>query len=177
MSTHDTRTASHGGHGDSSVVRVGVTAGIIGATAVALWFVVVDLIAGRPLFTPAFLGGVLAGDPSPQVAAGPNRLWWAALYTPVHYLMFGVAGVAAAAIMRQSARIPAVGALSVMLLLAFAVAFSGLVAVLERSALGTLAWYQLAAGGLAGGVAMGAYLFLRGRTPSPDPAAGRPSTA
>ena len=44
------RTAQH------SIVREGLIAGILGATAVAVWFFVVDLISGRPLFTPRVLG-------------------------------------------------------------------------------------------------------------------------
>lgn len=146
-------------HGDSSVLRLGVVTGAIGATVVACWFLAIDVLAGHPLFTPAFLGGVLAGNVDPQIGEGPNRVGWAALYTPVHYLVFAIAGVAAAALLRLSARMPGISALLVMLLMAFAVAFTGIIALLERTALGTLAWYQLAAGGLVGGLAMGAYLY------------------
>ena len=39
-----------------SIVREGLIAGFLGATAVAVWFFVVDLIGGRPLFTPNALG-------------------------------------------------------------------------------------------------------------------------
>ena len=39
-----------------SPMREGGIAGIIGAASVALWFLIVDSIAGRPLFTPAILG-------------------------------------------------------------------------------------------------------------------------
>src|SRR5260370_34011477 len=41
------------------VLREGFIAGLIGAAAGALWFLVVDLIAGRPLFTPAMLGSAV----------------------------------------------------------------------------------------------------------------------
>ena len=39
-----------------SPLREGVLAGMIGAASVALWFLTVDSIAGRPFFTPAVLG-------------------------------------------------------------------------------------------------------------------------
>ena len=39
--------------------REGAIAGIIGASVVALWFLMVDSIAGRPFFTPAVLGASL----------------------------------------------------------------------------------------------------------------------
>ena len=41
---------------EHSIVREGLIAGFLGATAVAVWFFVVDLIGGRPLFTPNALG-------------------------------------------------------------------------------------------------------------------------
>ena len=41
------------------IVREGFIAGLIGATLVATWFLLVDLVAGRPFFTPAMLGDAL----------------------------------------------------------------------------------------------------------------------
>src|SRR5829696_8819304 len=35
-----------------NVAREGIIAGVIGATSVALWFFVVDAVAGHPLATP-----------------------------------------------------------------------------------------------------------------------------
>ena len=37
-------------------LREGVITGFIGATAIAVWFLVVDTIAARPFYTPIFLG-------------------------------------------------------------------------------------------------------------------------
>src|SRR6266705_427846 len=37
-------------------LREGVITGCIGATAIALWFLIVDTIAGHPFYTPIFLG-------------------------------------------------------------------------------------------------------------------------
>src|SRR5205823_1851736 len=42
------------------ILREGFIAGLIGAGAVALWFLIVDIIAGRPFFTPAMLGSAAA---------------------------------------------------------------------------------------------------------------------
>src|SRR5881397_485376 len=41
------------------ILREGFIAGLIGAAAVALWFLIVDVIAGRPFFTPAMLGSAV----------------------------------------------------------------------------------------------------------------------
>ena len=52
-----------------SVIREGLIAGAAGAAAVAFWFLVLDLIEGRILFTPGALGSVFflgARNPSVQ---------------------------------------------------------------------------------------------------------------
>ena len=41
-------------------LREGLTAGVLGATAVAVWFLILDTIAGRPFATPSMLGASLA---------------------------------------------------------------------------------------------------------------------
>ncbi|PYN49534.1 MAG: hypothetical protein DMD95_00925 [Candidatus Rokuibacteriota bacterium] len=52
----------------------GLIAGLVGAATVALWFLVIDSIQGRPLYTPTVLGTALfgrgAGLPWPDV--GPD---------------------------------------------------------------------------------------------------------
>src|SRR5438093_1593248 len=66
----------------------GLFAGAIGAFTVALWFLVLDLAAGRPLFTPALLGTVLlhGGDAAAQgVTVAPLEV---AAYTAFHFLVF-----------------------------------------------------------------------------------------
>jgi hypothetical protein len=151
--------ASHG------LLREGATVGALGATAVALWFLVVDAVAGRPFFTPAFLGGIAAGERDlVAVATGPGRLWFAALYTPVHYVAFAAVGIAAVALVHRAARTPALFGLLLMVFLALEVAFTGLVAALAEGGLGTLAWYQIAAGNLIAVLTMGTFLYRRHRS-------------
>ena len=43
------------------VIREGILTGIIGATAVAVWFLIVDTINGHPLYTPRALGAAVFG--------------------------------------------------------------------------------------------------------------------
>ena len=50
-----------------SIPAEGTDVGIIGGLAVAVWFLVLDTIAGHPLLTPSLLGQVvLMGDPTPD---------------------------------------------------------------------------------------------------------------
>ena len=95
--------------GGRSVIREGVVAGIIGATVVALWFLVVDLFAGRPLHTPEVLGrgllGIFGRERSGITDSGGDpALLVVALYTAFHYLAFIVVGMIAAAIVRAGER-------------------------------------------------------------------------
>ncbi|HXJ29446.1 MAG TPA: hypothetical protein VNG35_02335, partial [Gemmatimonadales bacterium] len=82
------------------VLREGFWAGCIGAGAVAAWFFVIDLINGRPFFTPAMLGSaVFWGATSPsQVVIEYSRVIG---YTMIHVSAFVVLGTIAAALALQ----------------------------------------------------------------------------
>jgi hypothetical protein len=71
----------------------GLFSGAIGALAVAVWFLIVDTLAGRPLFTPALLGTVLlhgSAAAAQGVTVAPLEV---AAYTAFHFLAFLVVGV------------------------------------------------------------------------------------
>lgn len=144
------RTQTH------SVVREGVVAGVLGATAVAVWFFVVDLIGGRPLFTPGTLGeGLLSVfGRSPETQA-MNVI----AYTIFHYAVFVLVGVIAVILVHAGERMPSVLAGAMILFVAFELGFYGLVALLQESVLGSLAWYQIMAGNLLAAALMGTYLW------------------
>jgi hypothetical protein len=145
-----------------STVREGLVTGLLGAATVALWFLLVDTIAGRPLYTPALLGAIISGTPDPRATAeGAARVSLAALYTPVHALAFAALGMLVVLLIHRAQRTPSLLALLLMLFVAFEVGFTGVVALLEQGALGGLAWYQVAAGNLVAALAMGWYVLRR----------------
>ncbi|MDF1504743.1 hypothetical protein [Roseisolibacter sp. H3M3-2] len=147
------RTHSHG------LIREGLATGMLGAVAVALWFLLVDSLAGRPLHTPALLGAVVTGAADPALAAdGDGRLGLAALYSLVHVVAFGLVGIAAVFLVHRAERSPSMVALLLMLFAAVEVAFTGFVALLEVNAIGDIAWYQVALGNVVAAVVMGWYL-------------------
>src|SRR2546425_554946 len=76
------------------VLREGFIAGLIGAAAVALWFLLVDVIAGRPFFTPAMLGSaVFWGVHNPSmVVIEYSRIIG---YTMIHVSAFIIVGTIA----------------------------------------------------------------------------------
>src|SRR5262249_1117011 len=78
-----------------------IRAGLAGPPIIAVWFLVVDTVAGHPFYTPAVLGQALFHgeasiqgqtpiEPSLELVAG---------FTWVHYLVFLLIGVGAARLM------------------------------------------------------------------------------
>ena len=147
------------GHG---LLREGIVTGLLGAAAVAIWFLVVDLVQGRPLHTPALLGALVGGSADPALAADEGaRVGLAALYTVFHVLAFSAVGVLAVFLVHRAQRTPALVGLLLMLFAAIEVAVIGVVTMLDVRALGSLAWYQVAVGNLLAALAMGTYLVRR----------------
>jgi hypothetical protein len=141
-----------------SIARDGITAGLIGATAVAIWFLIVDTIAGHPLHTPRVLGTALFSVLGPLGSEGSAVHILA--YPVFHYVAFIVIGIIAAAIIHWSEREPTVLAGLLILFVAFELGFYGLTALLaEYLPIGDLAWYQVAAGNLIAAALMGTYLW------------------
>jgi len=145
-----------------STIREGVIAGGLGALAVALWFLLLDAIAGRALHTPALLGALVMRTPDPIAASeGSNRLMYAALYTPIHFILFALFGVLVVFLMHRANKQPSLLTLAVILFAVFEGGFTGLVAMLSQTALGDLAWHQVAIGNLIAVIVMGWYVWRR----------------
>ena len=153
--------------GRRSILREGVVAGVLGATVVALWFLVVDVIAGHPLHTPEVLGrgllGIFGRARSGIVdSGGDSALAVVSIYTLFHYLAFIVVGIIAAAIVRAGEREPSLLAGALILFVAIEIGFYGLTALLAQThVLGSLAWYQIGIANLLAAAAMGVYLWRK----------------
>jgi len=139
-----------------AVIREGVTAGILGAVAVAVWFLAVDWIHGEPLRTPIVLGMSLLRQPS----AGSAVL----LYSVVHVLAFIAFGLLAALLLAGAEREPMLVFFVVILFTAFEVAFFGAIVIFARWILDELAGWTIFVGNLLAAVAMLAYFFKGHRT-------------
>jgi uncharacterized membrane protein YphA (DoxX/SURF4 family) len=141
------------------VLREGLIAGAIGATVVALWFLIVDIVAGEAFFTPATLGRALLSVLGPA-AAGETVLGAVVVYTIFHYAAFAVVGLIAVVVVHAAESEPSVLAGFLILFVVFELAFHGFVALLQHTTpLGALAWYQVLAGNLLAAMAMGTYLW------------------
>jgi len=96
----------------------GLIAGLIGAATVALWFLIVDSIQGRPLYTPTVLGAALFHrGAAPWLDAVPN-LEMVLMFTWVHGLAFVVIGGIVARLLALAERQPNAG-FGILLLFVF----------------------------------------------------------
>jgi hypothetical protein len=81
------------------------SAGLLGATTVAVWFLLLDFIAGRPLHIASVLGQVLLfGNRAPDL----TRLHWGAVeaYGFFHFLSFLAVGWVAVRLLHMAVRQP-----------------------------------------------------------------------
>lgn len=140
-----------------STWREGLVAGFIGATGVALWLLVVDLVSGRPFYTPTVLGGGLFSLIGANVSPTESMMG----YTVFHYAAFIAIGVAAVSAIHGARTHPSVLALVLLLFAVAELGFYGLTALLAESRLGDLAWYQVGVANLIATVLMGTYLWRR----------------
>ena len=141
-----------------TIVRDGVVAGILGATAVALWFLALDMIYSHAFATPAALGRGLLGILGPRGSEGTAV--FVAVYTVFHYAAFIAAGLLVSVIVHFAQREPSVLAGAMMLFAAFEIGFYGLSSALSESPFfGALGWAQVATGNLIAAVVMGVYMW------------------
>jgi hypothetical protein len=141
-----------------TIMRDGIVAGVLGATAVALWFLGVDMVYAHPLATPAALGRGLLRVFGPPGNEG--MLTFVVAYTIFHYFAFILAGILLSVIVHWAHSQPTVLAGAMMLFVAFEIGFYGLSAALQESPfLGALGWAQVATGNLIAAVVMGTYMW------------------
>jgi len=135
------------------VFREGVVAGLLGAAAVALWFLAIDWIQGEPLRTPRLLGtGILRQTDSLAAIAS---------YTVVHGIAFALFGIVGAALIAGAERQPLFVFALVIFFTAFEVLFIGGVLIAAKWVLDELAGWTVLLGNLLATGAMLAY-FIRG---------------
>lgn len=140
------------------VVREGIVGGLLGAGAVALWFLAYDAAAGVPLRTPALLGAALfhgLREPGALLITTPLVLQ----YTVVHGAVFILFGLAAAGMLALADREPRLLFAFVMLLCCFEVFFAAMVAILAEWLLEAVPWWTILAGNLLAALVMMGFFF------------------
>lgn len=141
-------------------LRRGIVAGLIGATAVAAWFFVLDAIQGPMFYTPAALGAALffgASDAGVVVVNAPVVLG----YTVIHYAAFILVGLGIEWLMAEAERhTPALLGM-VLLVVTFEVASIGVLSLVASWLFETLAWWSPLVANLLAAAAMVGYLWQK----------------
>lgn len=142
------------------VLLEGIVAGLLGATAVALWFLIVDIVAQAPFRTPAALGSAvfLGVTDLAQVNVSVGVV---AAYTVLHLAVFAVVGVAFAWTADRVRRVPTFWLLAVLAFIVLDALFIGVAAVLSEWVLGALGWWAVGIGNVAAVATMGGWLWRR----------------
>lgn len=142
-------------------IREGVFAGFVGATAIAVWFGIIDVLGARPFHTPDILGaGLLSVLGKPPMM--PDTLAFHVLiYTVFHYLTVFLIGIIMVALVHQSARTPAILAGLLIAFVVFELGAIGLTQLFLQSRFGGMAWYQIFIANLLGAGSMFYVLWRR----------------
>jgi len=142
--------------------REATAAGAIGAATIAVWFLALDALQGRPLYTPTVLGTALVRGPglaSPETL--PVSFGMVLLFTSVHGVVFIALGVLAAGLIRLAEKNANYG---FGLILFFVFLLSGFLFVamlFAEDVLRALAWPAILVGNLLAVVAMALYFKPR----------------
>jgi hypothetical protein len=167
MATQSGVTTSGGipAHGAAlpAVYADGIRAGLVGAATIALWFFVLDALAGRPLYTPTVLGtalfrGSTGLDAPTQLPIAPDLV---IAFTAVHTLAFVLIGTATAFLLALAEREPHAGFGVVILFVVFQFGFVVVCMLAAESVLSALAWPAILVGNLLAAATMGAMLRYR----------------
>ena len=147
----------------SKIYEEGIVAGLIGAATIAIWFLILDAIEGRPFYTPTVLATALfrggAGLASPEhLPPSFELVLW---FTWVHVLVFIVIGGAASGLLRLAARDPNFGFGIVLFLVFFMFGFIGVSLMFAEEVLHALAWPTILIGNLLAAGNMAWYFWRR----------------
>lgn len=145
------------------VYQQGIIAGTLGAVAIAVWFLVLDVIDGQPLFTPSVLGtaifhGLPAGGSAAEVPVDPEMVF---VFTWVHLMVFVVVGLGASLLLDVAEHRRDVGFGILLLFVVFEFGFVVLCAAFAQPILEALTLWRVLLGNIFAAAAMAAYFWRK----------------
>jgi hypothetical protein len=141
----------------TDILLDGMFTGMIGALVVAIWFLILDTLAGRPLYTPSLLGQVLLNvraEPSAAVTIAPLPI---AAYTAFHFVAFIAVGILFSWSMNLFERFPIMFFVLLVSFLCLQVGVFALDAVLGSRMIGRLQPWSVIVANLLASAAMAVY--------------------
>jgi hypothetical protein len=172
MQTRALHTAPMSSRDEVTVAYLdGIKAGLVGALTIAVWFGVLDVLWGRPLYTPTVLGTALFRggvgldnpatlEPSAELVLG---------FTWIHMLAFLLVGMAAGRLLLFAEHDSHLGFGIVLFFCVFEVGFLWACMMFAEPVLQALAWPAIVAGNLLAAMAKAATLRRRHRTLAIEP--------
>lgn len=146
--------------GAASIVEDGVVTGLVGASVVAVWFLLLDFARGVPFFTPSLLGSALFQGRTVEDATAISATMVFA-YTGLHGVLFLIAGLAIAWMFSQFERNPQLGLVLLLLFLLFESIVLGLEVTIVPQLVGALGTWAVALANLFSAIAMFWFLLRR----------------
>ena len=147
----------------STTFGEGMIAGVLGAATIALLFLAVDAIRGRPLLTPTVLGTAIfrggQGLDSPETLAISGEMVF--LFTWIHTLVFAAIGGLAAHGVALAERDEHLGFGLVLLFVGLEIGFVLASLVIAEGVLKAIPWQAVLVGNLLAAAVMATYLVRR----------------
>lgn len=147
----------------STVYAEGLRAGLVGAATIAVWFLILDVVQGKPFFTPTVLGTALfrGGEGLAAPETLPASFEMVVTFTWVHVLAFILIGMAAAYLISVAERDPNFGFGIVLLFVVFEFGFVVACMLFAEPVLQVLTWTGVLIGNLLAAVAMTVVFWRR----------------
>jgi hypothetical protein len=147
----------------AKLYQEGMVAGILGAAAIAVWFLLLDALSGRPLWTPTVLGAALfrRGAGFEGIDTLPVSLELVLMFTWVHGLVFAALGGVAARLLGHVERHPSSGFGVLLLFVIFQFGFIAAATVFAAPVLHVLSSWSILVANLLAAAVMAAYLHHR----------------
>jgi hypothetical protein len=145
------------------IYKEGIIAGVLGALTVAVWFLVVDMMHGRPFYTPTVLGTALfkRGVWPATLETMPPSVEMVAMFTWVHVLAFAVIGVIVAQLIALAERNPSLGFGFVLLFVILEACFTVAMMIVAEPVLRALTWPAILVANFLAAAVMAGYFWLR----------------
>lgn len=140
---------------EHNAFREGLVAGCMAAVAVAVWFLIVDLVAAEVFFTPVRLGQAV-GRAFGITPMAESKTVAFIVYTIIHFVGFIIVAWVAAALVHVARRQPSVLAGVFLLFIVSEALIYGFIALLHATeVLQHLTWPLIAVGNLIGAFVIG----------------------
>jgi hypothetical protein len=136
----------------------GVSTGLVGAAAVAFWFLLVDLARGGPFLTPAVLGSalLLGGSGPATVVVSPGVI---TAYTFLHVAVFVVLGLVFAQVVRGERPRPIFWMRVIVIFGLVEALFYGTMLLLSAWVVAEMGWLVILVANVLAAVTMGLWLL------------------